>query len=170
MIVHDCRPPNGEVAVPDPLPGEWCGTTYKAYLDFVLERPDLDYVTVDTDYGCGVVTKRATEAGRVRTAARRAKTAATRLSEMIRRATEIARPRAATPATPPSEILRPAAGPARGTLLQPTPDEDRRRAALVAEWRAVGDDYDAAWALFAENDRTLLNLVSADDFSAATGG
>ena len=106
MIVHDCRPPRAEVAAPDPIPGEWCGTTYKAYLDFVLERPDLDYVTVDTDYGCGVVTKRATGGKRGEgedRAARRAKAAATRLSEMIRRATEMTR--AGTSATPRSEIL-----------------------------------------------------------------
>ena len=31
--------------------------TYQAYLDFVLARRDLRYLTVDTDYGCGVIRK-----------------------------------------------------------------------------------------------------------------
>jgi hypothetical protein len=57
MVIHDCRPPNEAVAQPDYRPGEWCGVTYKAYLDFVLGRTDLRYLTVDTDYGCGVVRK-----------------------------------------------------------------------------------------------------------------
>ena len=39
------------------MPGDWCGVTYRAYLDFVLARRDLRYLTVDTDYGCGVVRK-----------------------------------------------------------------------------------------------------------------
>jgi hypothetical protein len=29
--------------------------TYKGYLDFVLSRKDLDFCTIDTDYGCGVI-------------------------------------------------------------------------------------------------------------------
>jgi hypothetical protein len=32
--------------------------TYAAYIDFVSERDDLDFYTVDTDYGCGVIKKR----------------------------------------------------------------------------------------------------------------
>jgi hypothetical protein len=33
----------------------WSGVTYKAYLDFVSGRDDLEYLTVDTDQGCGVI-------------------------------------------------------------------------------------------------------------------
>lgn len=54
VVVHDCRPPREEIAGPDYIPGEWCGVTYKAYVDFVAGG-DLRYVTVDTDYGCGVI-------------------------------------------------------------------------------------------------------------------
>ena len=55
MIVHDCFPREEKIAGPDYVKGEWCGVTYKAYLDFVLARRDLIFCTVDTDYGCGVV-------------------------------------------------------------------------------------------------------------------
>ena len=57
IVVHDCLPPNEAVATPQFIVGDWCGVTYKAYLDFVTTRTDLDYVTVDTDYGCGVIRK-----------------------------------------------------------------------------------------------------------------
>src|SRR5262249_34370891 len=36
LVVHDCLPPNASVASPVPQPGEWCGVSYKAFLDFVL--------------------------------------------------------------------------------------------------------------------------------------
>ena len=45
------------MASPTPIGGEWCGVSYKAFLDFVLSRNDLDYCTVDIDYGCGVIFK-----------------------------------------------------------------------------------------------------------------
>lgn len=56
LVVHDCLPPNRAMAAPEFVYGEWCGVTYKAYLDFVSSR-GLDYQTVDTDYGCGVIRK-----------------------------------------------------------------------------------------------------------------
>ena len=37
IVVHDCRPPDRELASPEFLVGAWCGVTYKAYLDFMLE-------------------------------------------------------------------------------------------------------------------------------------
>jgi hypothetical protein len=51
LVVHDCLPPNAAVATPGFVPGCWCGLTYKAYLDFVCGRRDLNYQTIDTDYG-----------------------------------------------------------------------------------------------------------------------
>ncbi len=63
LLVHDCLPPNAEVARPTLASEErlgeitWCGATYKAYLDFVGYRDDLEYFTVDTDYGCGIIRK-----------------------------------------------------------------------------------------------------------------
>jgi hypothetical protein len=57
LVVHDCLPPEQSLAGPRYQEGEWCGVTYKAYLDFVTGRDDLVYYTVDTDYGCGVIRK-----------------------------------------------------------------------------------------------------------------
>ncbi len=57
LVVHDCLPPNRDTAAPKYIDGEWCGVTYKAYLDFVCERRDLEYRTIDVDYGCGIIHK-----------------------------------------------------------------------------------------------------------------
>lgn len=58
LLVHDCLPPRAEIAGPLPIPGEWCGVSYQAYVDFVHGRNDLTFYTVDCDYGCGVVRKK----------------------------------------------------------------------------------------------------------------
>jgi hypothetical protein len=57
LVVHDCLPPSAEIATPEFIPGDWCGVTYRAYLDFVRARLDLEYKTVDVDYGCGLIRK-----------------------------------------------------------------------------------------------------------------
>jgi hypothetical protein len=57
IVVHDCNPPRADVAMPEVSPVEWCGVTYRAYVDFVTARDDLAYYTVDTDYGVGVIRK-----------------------------------------------------------------------------------------------------------------
>jgi hypothetical protein len=57
LLVHDCLPPSLSVASPEYVPGDWCGVTYKAYVDFVSGRSDLEFKTVNTDYGCGVIRK-----------------------------------------------------------------------------------------------------------------
>jgi hypothetical protein len=57
IVVHDCLPPNETIAAPLPKEGGWCGVTYRAYIDFVTGRRDLDYCTVNTDYGCGLIRK-----------------------------------------------------------------------------------------------------------------
>ena len=38
-------------------PGEWCGVTFAAYIDVVLFTGGIYNVTVDTDYGCGIISK-----------------------------------------------------------------------------------------------------------------
>jgi hypothetical protein len=60
LIVHDCSPTTETIASPTFVPGEWCGVCYRGYLDFVLTRGDLDYCTVDVDYGCGIIFKNRT--------------------------------------------------------------------------------------------------------------
>lgn len=60
LLIHDCRPPNLKLASPsEPTTGplSWCGESYSAYLDFVLERDDIDWRTIDFDYGCGLIVK-----------------------------------------------------------------------------------------------------------------
>ena len=57
LVVHDCDPPDRQHANPHFLPGGWCGVTYKAFLDFVIRSHAVEYFTVDTDYGCGVIRK-----------------------------------------------------------------------------------------------------------------
>jgi hypothetical protein len=57
LVIHDCLPPSAEIAVPQYVLGEWCGVSYRAYVDFISERNDLAVYTVDTDYGCGVIRK-----------------------------------------------------------------------------------------------------------------
>jgi hypothetical protein len=59
LVVHDCLPPTRAIAQPTYLQGSWCGVSYEAYIDFVDARDDLAFYTVDTDYGCGVIGKRA---------------------------------------------------------------------------------------------------------------
>ena len=57
LVVHDCLPPRAAVAGAQPIPGEWCGVSYQAYIDFVHDGDDLEFYTVDVDYGCGVIRK-----------------------------------------------------------------------------------------------------------------
>jgi hypothetical protein len=57
LLIHDCNPPNSTCAEPEYRPGEWCGLTYAAYLDIVLYTGGFHYITVDSDYGCGIISK-----------------------------------------------------------------------------------------------------------------
>jgi hypothetical protein len=56
MIVHDCCPPSEKLVSPQVRNGLWCGLTYCAYVDFVLSTASVSHQTVDTDFGCGIVT------------------------------------------------------------------------------------------------------------------
>lgn len=61
IVVHDCNP-GIEWATRPPeeyKQGEiWNGTTYLGFIQFKAEHPGLSCFTVDTDFGCGVVTRR----------------------------------------------------------------------------------------------------------------
>ncbi len=63
LVVHDCLPPDRETAKPTSRRGVWCGVSYKAFLDFVLTEPTADYVTINSDYGCGLIVKNRTFEG-----------------------------------------------------------------------------------------------------------
>jgi hypothetical protein len=57
LLIHDCNPPDATCAEPEYRAGDWCGVTFAAYLDVVLFTSSLHYITVDSDYGCGVISK-----------------------------------------------------------------------------------------------------------------
>lgn len=57
LLIHDCNPPNATCAEPEYRAGEWCGVTFAAYLDVVLFTSGIHYITVDSDYGCGIISK-----------------------------------------------------------------------------------------------------------------
>src|SRR5215831_3326675 len=57
LVVHDCLPTSEALAAPQWVQGEWCGMSHRAFLDFVLARRDLDFCTIDIDYGCGIIFK-----------------------------------------------------------------------------------------------------------------
>jgi hypothetical protein len=60
LVVHDCLPTTRKMASSTYFNGNWCGLAYKAFLDFVLAEPGLDYCTIDCDYGCGIIVKNRT--------------------------------------------------------------------------------------------------------------
>lgn len=57
LVVHDCIPESREGASPRFRRGAWWGLSYKAFLDFVLQNPSLDYFALDGDHGCGMIIK-----------------------------------------------------------------------------------------------------------------
>jgi hypothetical protein len=65
LLVHDCYPPTAELAQEEFRYGGWCGYSFIAFVDLMYKKSkQLDFYTVDTDYGCGIVRKK-TVAGRI---------------------------------------------------------------------------------------------------------
>lgn len=59
IVLHDCNPPTEQHAAETFIPGtDWNGTVYKAYIKFMHKTEDFDYVTVDTDWGVGIIVPR----------------------------------------------------------------------------------------------------------------
>ncbi len=57
IVVHDCLPPHGgDLISPTFVAGGWCGVTFVAYVDFLMKESPR-FVTVDCDYGCGLIRK-----------------------------------------------------------------------------------------------------------------
>ncbi|HUK08675.1 MAG TPA: class I SAM-dependent methyltransferase [Stellaceae bacterium] len=59
LVVHDCSPPNVNMATSEHSGACWHGVTYAAFLDLVAAHPELGYYTVDADVGCGIIRKSA---------------------------------------------------------------------------------------------------------------
>ncbi len=61
IVLHDCNPPDWFHAREDYLVNgqlfNWNGTVWKALYYFRANRPDLNICAVDTDWGCGLITK-----------------------------------------------------------------------------------------------------------------
>ncbi len=126
MIVHDCLPLSESMAHPLCQVGEWCGVTYKAYIDFILAHDHrLNYFTVDIDYGCGVITR--LNHGRALQKYFKAT-----LQHLLQNSGKI-------------------------KLF-----EEQKR--LVNIWHNVGADYNETFALLQRHTKSLLNLISYQDF------
>ena len=59
IICHDMNPHSEFIQrYPQAIPeSEWTGDCWKAWVKLRTERDDLDMFVIDTDYGCGVITK-----------------------------------------------------------------------------------------------------------------
>jgi hypothetical protein len=59
IICHDMNPHSEFIQrYPQPLSeSEWTGDCWKAWVNLRSERDDLNMFVIDTDYGCGVITK-----------------------------------------------------------------------------------------------------------------
>jgi hypothetical protein len=119
IVVHDCNPEEEALVTPQYRDGSWCGLTYKAYLDMMLESVRLQSCTVDTDHGCAIIRRR----------------------PLMSRLRLIA-----------SRALGPIGGGNRSRLLR--------------EWRRVGKDDAAAFRLLKAQTKSLLNLVTVEEFLA----
>ena len=63
IILHDCNPPSEfhakEIPFYDPpISAEWNGTVYKSLIKLRMTRTDLNLITIDEDYGIGIITKK----------------------------------------------------------------------------------------------------------------
>lgn len=56
IVMHDCNPSSKEMQMVPRIQSEWTGDTWKAYMYF-RQMDFLEMAVVDTDYGCGIITK-----------------------------------------------------------------------------------------------------------------
>jgi hypothetical protein len=56
VVVHDCLPKREDLVQLPYRGGQWSGVTYRAFLDFAIQRA-LDYRVIDADFGCGIIRK-----------------------------------------------------------------------------------------------------------------
>lgn len=62
IVMHDCLPTTErmQLLTTDPTKEEWTGDVWKAFVKMRI-RDDLEMFVVDTDYGCGVITRGSSE-------------------------------------------------------------------------------------------------------------
>lgn len=56
IVLHDCNPPRYEHTTTG-IDGCWTGDAYKAFVKWRMLNPEYESYTVDTDWGCGVITQ-----------------------------------------------------------------------------------------------------------------
>jgi hypothetical protein len=66
IVLHDCNPPTKHHAAESPVftypaNGNWNGTVYLSLIKLRLYKNDVKLVTVDTDWGVGILTKDVSE-------------------------------------------------------------------------------------------------------------
>lgn len=54
IVMHDCLPPSEDFTVEGGASG-YSGDVWKSFLELRSSREDLEMLTVDTDFGCGVL-------------------------------------------------------------------------------------------------------------------
>lgn len=57
IICHDMLPPSEEYQLVPPVQNLWTGDCWKAWVVLRSTRPDLKMHTVDTDFGCGIISR-----------------------------------------------------------------------------------------------------------------
>ena len=57
IVCHDCLPTSEKMQERDDNGGEWTGDVWKAIAELRVETIDLDIKVVDTDYGCGIISR-----------------------------------------------------------------------------------------------------------------
>jgi len=58
IVCHDMLPTNKHMQeIPLTDQNEWCGNVWRSFLKFRTERTDLILRVVDTDWGCGIITR-----------------------------------------------------------------------------------------------------------------
>jgi hypothetical protein len=64
IVLHDCNPPTeATTCVPRGAQREWCGDVYK-FACSLQEYSGIDFITADFDYGCAVVWRDPSKAGK----------------------------------------------------------------------------------------------------------
>ena len=61
LISHDCYPWNKTVANSSYIPGQWCGETYIAFVEFAYNNPNMFYTVLNIDTGIGIISKKQIE-------------------------------------------------------------------------------------------------------------
>ena len=57
IVCHDLLPPSEEYQIVPPIQNLWTGDCWKAWVKIRSEKSDLFMYTVDTDFGCGIISR-----------------------------------------------------------------------------------------------------------------